>query len=112
MSQETMQHTMKFAIAALDGKEELPKYFIQQIQIMIQEIDRLTNHVQVLTESNQRQSDFIDELNRQLNVKDEEIKKLKGSPKVDCWGCRENQPNQLAHMNVGGCLYQEEEEFE
>jgi thiol-disulfide isomerase/thioredoxin len=25
-----------------------------------------------------------------------------------CWGCRENQPNQLAHMDVGGCLYQEE----
>ena len=22
-----------------------------------------------------------------------------------CWGCRENQPNQLAHMDKGGCLY-------
>ncbi len=23
-----------------------------------------------------------------------------------CWGCREAQPNQLAHMEPGGCLYQ------
>jgi hypothetical protein len=22
-----------------------------------------------------------------------------------CEGCATNQPNQLAHMNVGGCLY-------
>lgn len=22
-----------------------------------------------------------------------------------CWGCNENQPNQLAHMDNGGCLY-------
>lgn len=22
-----------------------------------------------------------------------------------CWGCREDQPNQLAHMDIGGCLY-------
>jgi len=24
---------------------------------------------------------------------------------VLCWGCKENQPNQLAHMDYGGCLY-------
>ena len=22
-----------------------------------------------------------------------------------CWGCREHQPNQMAHMEPGGCLY-------
>ena len=22
-----------------------------------------------------------------------------------CWGCQENQPNQFAHMDKGGCLY-------
>ena len=22
-----------------------------------------------------------------------------------CWGCQRNQPNQLAHMDKGGCLY-------
>ena len=25
-------------------------------------------------------------------------------PTPTCWGCRENQPNQLAHMDYGGCL--------
>jgi len=25
-----------------------------------------------------------------------------------CWGCRDDQPNQLAHMDPGGCLYEEE----
>jgi hypothetical protein len=24
---------------------------------------------------------------------------------VVCWGCVGNQPNQLAHMDPGGCLY-------
>lgn len=23
----------------------------------------------------------------------------------NCWGCLNNQPNQLAHMEPGGCLY-------
>ena len=26
---------------------------------------------------------------------------------ITCWGCRESQPNQLAHMDYGGCLYEE-----
>jgi hypothetical protein len=26
---------------------------------------------------------------------------------ITCWGCREDQPNQLAHMDKGGCLYDE-----
>ena len=28
-----------------------------------------------------------------------------------CWGCLEDQPNQLAHMDVDGCLYSEPEKF-
>jgi len=24
---------------------------------------------------------------------------------VTCWGCREDQPNQMAHMERGGCMY-------
>ncbi len=27
--------------------------------------------------------------------------------KSACWGCRENQPNQAAHMDPGGCLWQD-----
>lgn len=36
-----------------------------------------------------------------------EIKEPVESQKNDivCWGCKENQPNQLAHMDYGGCLY-------
>lgn len=26
----------------------------------------------------------------------------------ECWGCVEDQPNQLAHMDLGGCLYNSE----
>lgn len=25
-----------------------------------------------------------------------------------CWACRDDQANQTAHMDYGGCLYQEE----
>jgi hypothetical protein len=32
----------------------------------------------------------------------------RGKQVTTCWGCRENQPNQLAHTDVGGCLYQDE----
>lgn len=28
---------------------------------------------------------------------------------ITCQGCLENQPNQLAHMDFGGCLYLHEE---
>lgn len=28
-------------------------------------------------------------------------------PNTTCWGCREDQANQLGHMDFGGCLYSE-----
>ena len=34
------------------------------------------------------------------------------SPAVTCQGCIENQPNQLAHMEEGGCLYVPEEPYD
>ena len=27
---------------------------------------------------------------------------------IECSGCRDDQANQLAHMNIGGCLYSED----
>lgn len=33
-------------------------------------------------------------------------------PESTCWGCREGQPNQLAHMDPGGCLHSEESDHE
>lgn len=32
------------------------------------------------------------------------------SIKQECSGCKEDQPNQLAHMDPGGCLYNSETE--
>ena len=29
----------------------------------------------------------------------------KNKNEITCWGCREKQPNQLAHMDPGGCLH-------
>jgi hypothetical protein len=42
-----------------------------------------------------------------INVLEDVIKMLKNaSPSpITCIGCLENQPNQLAHMDYGGCLY-------
>ena len=36
------------------------------------------------------------------------VKKPRGRPpKTKCWACLTNQPNQLAHMDPGGCLYED-----
>lgn len=54
------------------------------------------------------------ELKKRLGEIRQKIKDLEAKPcgtgnwGETCWGCRENQPNQLAHIDVGGCLYQEE----
>lgn len=42
-----------------------------------------------------------------INVLEDSIKMLKGlsSSSVTCIGCLEEQPNQLAHMDYGGCMY-------
>ena len=33
----------------------------------------------------------------------------RGNPPTTCWGCHQDQPNQLAHMGPGGCLYNAED---
>ena len=30
---------------------------------------------------------------------------------ISCWGCETDEPNQLAHMDIGGCLYNDSEEL-
>lgn len=45
-----------------------------------------------------------------INVLEDSVKMLKGlssSSSVTCIGCLEEQPNQLAHMDYGGCMYDE-----
>jgi len=34
----------------------------------------------------------------------------RGNPPTTCWGCHQDQPNQLAHMDPGGCLYSIEDQ--
>ena len=41
------------------------------------------------------------------------IRRLEQITKITCLGCLEDQPNQLAHIGLGGCLYDPEvEDFE
>jgi hypothetical protein len=44
--------------------------------------------------------DVPDTLNSEESVKDSET-----TEEITCTGCIEDQPNQLAHMHFGGCLY-------
>jgi hypothetical protein len=61
-------------------------------------------------------SNFEDEVHdaeREVEWLKAEIAKKKaesstGGAQSTCVGCRESQPNQLAHMEPGGCLHVEE----
>lgn len=33
------------------------------------------------------------------------LEKWSEKHRESCWGCREDQPNQMAHMDPGGCLH-------
>ena len=46
---------------------------------------------------------------RKFNHQMEEEKEIRDE--ITCWGCREDQPNQLAHIDYGGCLYTSEEDY-
>lgn len=43
-------------------------------------------------------------IRRSSRIAQKEFEKLQPT----CWGCIENQPNQLAHIGIGGCLGEEE----
>ena len=50
------------------------------------------------------------EFTQKIEDKDREIALLRKKidsikPPITCMGCLENQPNQMAHMDYGGCLY-------
>ena len=64
--------------------------------------------LQFFVEQNEEIIDKIQELEPYCNdIKIENIKLISS-----CIGCREEQPNQLAHMDFGGCLYQVSDEEE
>jgi hypothetical protein len=46
-----------------------------------------------------------------ISVGSSEKVKLHIFEKIDCWGCRDDLGNQMAHTDPGGCLYDEETDF-
>ena len=47
--------------------------------------------------------DDDDEATSEDTEEDDDVEEVFG--KSTCWGCQTNQPNQLAHMDPGGCLH-------
>lgn len=52
-----------------------------------------------------QQNQILELLNRDVATEETDE-----SNEVTCRGCRENQPNQLAHTSPGGCLYTDDME--
>jgi hypothetical protein len=48
-----------------------------------------------------QEKDIIDKKDNSIDEQNNEI---------SCWGCAYDEPNQLAHMDIGGCLYSDSEE--
>ena len=44
---------------------------------------------------------------KEIMIRQNEYARFIRFQQVVCWGCEEDQPNQLAHMDSGGCLYVE-----
>jgi len=49
---------------------------------------------------------IINVLNNVIKKLEEEDQKINNN-EITCQGCLESQPNQQAHMDYGGCLYEE-----
>ena len=47
----------------------------------------------------------IKKASKMWKFRKEWVKNLEPTNPVTCLGCIEDQPNQLAHMDYGGCLY-------
>ena len=45
----------------------------------------------------------------ELRKRNAELEKMKAPEEETCMGCITGEPNQLAHMDPGGCLYSPEE---
>ena len=49
--------------------------------------------------------DTVEQPDVDSNEESDVHNKNKNENEITCWGCREKQPNQLAHMDPGGCLH-------
>ncbi len=123
--------------AELKVQQELVKRLQEETSEEIAKVQEAMNQVKALDAANQRQAKLLESYQDELHAREEEILELKAkvhapetiapstspigfladppspiSHNATCWGCRENQPNQLAHMDMGGCLYSDDEVFE
>jgi hypothetical protein len=65
----------------------------------------------IVTIQNEVGVEILSALKNELHASGQKLIKLKSINIVPrCLGCRYDQPNQLAHMEYGGCLYVPSEE--
>lgn len=108
-------------------------YLQNELQQEKAKITEAMEQVNALDQVNQRQAKLLESYQDELHGRELEILNLKAKSHVPetiapstspigfvvdspspishnttCWGCRENQPNQLAHMDMGGCLYSDD----
>ena len=61
---------------------------------------------EVIRIDNIQGTDILESIQKELQQSEKQLVKIMSLKVVSkCWGCREDQPNQLAHMDYGGCLY-------
>ena len=85
------------------------------------EIENIKGHLVALTQECDDLKEKIDSNEKVINLitpkgKDENSTVEKDKEKfknktVTCRGCEEDQPNQLAHMDPGGCMYESEDDL-
>ena len=80
--------------------------YIEAIIVTKSCTDEYSVQTETVRISNEINTDVLSSIKNELiqsGKKMVKILSLKVIPK--CWGCQSEQPNQLAHMDVGGCLY-------
>lgn len=79
-----------------------------QLRKLQKQMKYLIEDVEDLKKSDEAQTKEIEELKHIMGYNTEEEEPVQSKAELDvtttCQGCLTNQPNQLAHMEEGGCL--------
>jgi len=77
-----------------------------QLRKLMKDMQKVTDEVENLKKSHAAQDIEIEKLKHRMQSMTEwEVTSLQYSTETNtCQGCLTNQPNQLAHMEEGGCL--------
>lgn len=87
----------------MSGVEET-KTMRAQLRKLLEDMQKVTDEVRKLKKSHAAQDLEIERLKRRMQMTKREVTTLQSSTETSCQGCLTNQPNQLAHMEEGGCL--------